>query len=270
MSHTECFAADDGTHLDTDSQQTCSEADSLAASSDADSSSSDSSSSDADSSCSSDAHTGSSRSDADSSSSSDADSNSKAAADSSNRAGAADDNSRDGGTAQAMPQAALAAVLPAEHDPAGRAHTAALVPPEKHSSAVPAPAAEHAIAGSAPINPAVASADPAPAAPAPAGPACASEVQQLFPVLSKKRTLDSMLVGCSSRYKHTYTCVRALRCKCCACRSAEAELCIADKVFAQCGPERSFAYTQQRQALRSCTKKVRQIPQNQYLIWQVF
>ena len=235
-----CCAADDGAHLYTDSEQTSSDADSSSSdansssssdanssssdadssssSSDADSSSSsdaDSSSSDADSSSGIDANTGSSSSSNDADSSSDADSNIKANADRSNRAGAGDDESRKGGTAQATPQAAHAGLLSAEHDSAGPAHAAALVPPEEHSLA----AAKHAIAGSAPINPAltpaVASADPAPAGPSPAAPApassaSASEVQQLFPALSKKRTLDSMLVGCSSRYERICicTCVR--------------------------------------------------------------
>ena len=94
------------------------------------------------------------------------------------------DDSKDGGTAQTMPEVALAAVLPSEHD-----------------SAVPDPPAQHIIAGTVSADPTLAAAALAPAGPAPAA---ASEVQQHFPALPKKRKLDSMMVGCRSDHFAVY------------------------------------------------------------------
>ena len=166
----------------------------------------------------------------------DADSNSKAGdTDSSSEAGnayssseAGNDDCRDGGTAQALPQAAVAVVLTA--DAASPADAAALVPPVRHSPFVPAPPAQHATADSAPAGPALAPEGPAlahanpvfarahfaPASPAPAGPdpAAVPEVLQLFPALSKKRKLNSMAVGCSSRCACIFVCVCTDWCKC--------------------------------------------------------
>ena len=119
---------------------------------------------------------------------------------SSSEAGAVDDDSRDGGTAQAMPEVALAAVLPSEHD-----------------SAVPDPPAQHIIAGTVSADPALTAAVPAAPAPVSPAPAAAPEVQQHFPALPKKRKLDSMMVGCCS--DHFAVCVVRNQLGVCVCVS---------------------------------------------------